>query len=50
MRKEAGNHLKLYRVVPVEKPIVTRSERERYNAENEVEDFAFSLVKEYVTG
>ncbi len=28
MRKEAGSHLKLYRVVPVEKPIVTRTELE----------------------
>ena len=50
MRKEAGNHLKLYRVVPVEKPIVTRTEPEQYNTENEVEDFAFPLVEEYLTG
>ena len=26
MRKDAGSHLKLYRVVPVEEPIVTRAE------------------------
>ena len=50
MRKDAGNHLKLYRVVPVEGPIVTRAELEKYNAENEIEDFAFPLVEEYVTG
>ena len=50
MRSSAGNHLKLYRAVPVEKPIVKRAELEQYNAENEVEDFAFPLVDEYVTG
>jgi hypothetical protein len=48
MRKSAGSHLKLYRVVPVDKPIVTRSELEQYNAENEIEDFVFPLVGEYV--
>ncbi len=50
MRKSAGNHLKLYRVVPVEKPIVTRLELEQYIAENEIEDFVSPLVEEYVTG
>ena len=50
IRKEAGNHLKLYRVVPVEKPIITQAELEQYNTENEVEDFAFPLVEEYLTG
>jgi len=49
MRKDVGPHLKLYRVVPVEEPIVTRAEVEKYNAEIEVEDFAFGLVGEYVT-
>ena len=48
MRKNAGSHLKLYRVIPVEKPVVTRAELEQYNAENEIEDFTFSLVDEYV--
>ena len=48
MRKNAGSHLKLYRVIPVEKPVVTRAELEHYNAENEIEDFTFSLVDEYV--
>ena len=50
MRKDAGSHLKLYRVEPVEEPIATRTNLEQYNAENEVEDFAFPLVEEYVTG
>ena len=49
MRKDAGSHLKLYRVEPVEEPIATRTNLEQYNAENEVEDFAFPLVEEYVT-
>ncbi|MGD0919478.1 MAG: hypothetical protein ABSB22_23810 [Thermodesulfobacteriota bacterium] len=48
MRKSAGNHLKLYRVVPVEGPIITRAELEQYNAENENEDFVFPLVEEYL--
>lgn len=48
MRKSAGNHLKLYSVVPVEGPIITKAELEQYNAENEIEDFTFSLVDEYV--
>ena len=48
MRKSAGNHLKLYRVVPVENPIITRAGLKQYNAENEIEEFVFSLVKEYV--
>ena len=50
MRKDSGSHLKLYRVEPVEEPIATRTNLEQYNAENEVEDFAFPLVEEYVTG
>ena len=50
MRGSAGDHLKLYRVVPVENPVVTRSELEQYNAENEIEDSGFALVIEYVTG
>jgi hypothetical protein len=49
MRKSAGSHLKLYQVIPLEKPIVTRTDLEQYNAENEIEDFVFSLVEEYVT-
>ena len=48
MRKSAGNHLKLYQVVPVKEPIITKTELEQYNAENEIEDFTFSLVDQYV--
>jgi len=49
MRKDAGNHLRLYRVVPVEKPVVTRTELEQYNAENEIGEFDFQQVQEYVS-
>jgi hypothetical protein len=49
MRSSMGNHLKLYRVVPVEEPIVTRAEIEQYNTKSDVEDFVFRLVEEYVT-
>jgi hypothetical protein len=48
MRKDAGSHLKLYRVVPVEGSIVTRAEIEQFNVENEIEDFVFRLVEEYM--
>jgi hypothetical protein len=48
MRNSAGSHLKLYRVIPVENPIVSRAELERYNEKTGVEDFVFPLVEEYV--
>ena len=47
MRKSAGSHLKLYQVVEVGEPIVSWAELEKYNTENEIEDFVFPLVKEY---
>ena len=49
MRSEAGGHLKLYRVIPVESPVVTRTDLERCIEEAGVEDFDFSLIGEYVT-
>jgi len=48
MRKDAGNHLKLYQVIPVERPVIKKADLERYIAENEIEDFEFPLVEEYV--
>jgi hypothetical protein len=48
MRKDAGNHLKLYQVIPVERPVIKKVDLERYIAENEIEDFEFPLVEEYV--
>ena len=49
MRQDSGNHLKLYRVVPVNGPVVQRSLLEKYNEDCEVEDFDYSLVEEYLT-
>ena len=49
MRKEFGSHLKLYRVIPVQGPLVTRTDLERCNDEDGVEDFDYTLVEEYVT-
>jgi hypothetical protein len=50
MRKGVGSHLKLYRVIQVENPVVSRAELERYNDDAGVEDFSFQLVEEYVEG
>jgi hypothetical protein len=50
MRQEAGNHLKLYRVIRVEGPVVSRQALERCNEEACVEDFDFTLVEEYLMG
>ena len=48
MRKDFGKHLKLYRVIPVADPITRKEKIEKYNAENEVEDFDYSLIKEHL--
>ncbi len=48
MRNSVGSHLKLYRVIPVENPVVSRAELERYNEDAGVEDFPFPLVEGYV--
>jgi len=48
MRKDHGNHLNLYRVVPVKGPLTERSHLEKYNADCGVEDFEYSLVREYL--
>ena len=50
MRNEAGRHLKLYQVIPVEGPIVSRLDIECCNDEAGVEDFDFDLVEEYLAG
>jgi len=49
MRNQAGSHLKLYRVILVEGPLVTRTDLERCNEEAGVEDFDFTRIKEYIT-
>ena len=49
MRNSAGRRLKLYRIIPVETPIVTRAELEKYNNDATIEDFPYQMVEEYVT-
>jgi len=49
MRNQAGSHLKLYRVILVEGPLVTRTDLERCIEEAGVEDFDFTRIKEYIT-
>ena len=48
MRKESGNHLKVYRVTPVDGPIATRSQLEKLNTDSEIEDIDYALVDEYL--
>ena len=48
IKHEHGNHLKLYQVVRVKDPVAMKTDLERYNAENEVEDFDYSLVSEHL--
>jgi hypothetical protein len=48
LREDFGNHLKLYRAIPVESPVVTRDDLERFHRENDVDDFGPSLVEEYL--
>ena len=48
MRKDYGPHLKLYQVLPVNRPVMQANELEAYNEECEVEDFDYSLVSEYL--
>ena len=48
IRKDSGNHIRLYRAVPVNGPVAYRSLLEKYNADCEVEDFDYSVVEEYL--
>ena len=48
MRQDSGNHLKLYQVVPVNSPVARKADLEKYNTDCEVEDFDYSLIKEYL--
>jgi hypothetical protein len=48
MRKSSGKHLKIYRVILVEGPVVTRTALERCNEEADIEDFDLDLVEEYL--
>ena len=48
MRKDSGNHLKLYRVELENGPVALRADLERFNADCDVDDFDYSLVEEYL--
>ena len=48
MRQDSGNHLKLYRVMPVNGPVAHSTDLEKYNADCDVEDFDYSLIQEYL--
>jgi len=48
MRKDYGNHLKLYRVLPVEGQIVFKTQLEQCITDCEVDDFNYQLVGEYL--
>jgi hypothetical protein len=48
MRKDCGNHLKLYHILPVSAPIVKREDIGKHNAESDIEDFEETLVEEYI--
>ena len=49
MRQDYGTHLKLYRVIPIDGPVVNKTDLEKQNAEAEVEDFDYSLIEEYIS-
>ena len=48
MRKDFGNHLKLYQVLPVNAPVVQKTDLVKQNAESKIEDFDEALVEEYI--
>ncbi|MBC8420701.1 MAG: hypothetical protein H8E10_19120 [Desulfobacterales bacterium] len=49
MRQDYGTHLKLYRVIPIDGPVVNKTDLKNHNAEAEVEDFDYSLIEEYIS-
>ena len=48
MRQDAGCHLKVYRVEPVDGPLAERCDLEKYNSDLEIKDFDYSLIEEYI--
>ena len=48
MRKEHGDHIKLYRAASVKGPVMLRKDLEKYNADLVIDDFEYSLVSEYL--
>jgi len=48
MRKEHGDHIKLYRAEMVKSPVMYRKDLEKHNAGLLIDDFEYSLVSEYL--
>ena len=48
MRKDYGSHLKLYQLEPVNGAVAHTKDLEQYNKDLWVDDFDYSLVKEYL--
>ena len=48
LRKEAGEHILLFELVRVEVPVAGRQKLERFNEENDIDDFPYDLVEEYL--
>ena len=48
MRKEHGDHIRLYRAEIVKGPVMLRKDLEKYNADLVINDFEYSLVSEYL--
>ena len=48
LRKDWGNHLRLYRVEPVVGPLVTPAELDRFNSDCDLEDFDHDQVKDHL--
>lgn len=49
MRKEHGNLVKLYKVREILWPVIQKTELEKHNKGNEVTNFDYSLVQEYLS-
>jgi len=48
MRKEHGDHIKLYRAEVVKGPVMLRKDLEKYNADLMIDYFEYSLISEYL--
>ena len=48
LRRQAGEHVLLYELVPVVGPVADRDKLKQFNEENWVEDFSYDLVEEYL--
>ena len=48
MRKEHGDHIKLYRAEIVRGPVILRKDLEKYTVDMGINDFEYSLVSEYL--